>query len=87
VRKRKLALLFITNASTTERLQVVVEAPRAPFSLQRAIPATVLLPGEKVTARLLFTPVKKGQARGTLRVRSTDPTHKSVGVRLTGRGT
>jgi M6 family metalloprotease-like protein len=83
---RRLALMTLTNSSSTERLSVSVGKLKAPFSLQKAVAPTILAPGEKVTVRRLFTPKKKGKVTGSLAISSSDPRRPKVSVALSGTG-
>jgi fibronectin type 3 domain-containing protein len=84
---RRLALVTLTNSSSTERLSVSVGKLKAPFSLQKAVAPAVLAPGDKLTLRLLFTPRKKGKVTRSLSISSSDPRRPKASVALTGTGT
>jgi fibronectin type 3 domain-containing protein len=86
VRKKKLVIVTIRNTSSQEQMKVTVAKPKAPFSLQQAVPATTLAPGGEITARVLFSPKTRGKAKGKLTITSTDPGHLKLVVPLTGVG-
>jgi len=82
VGQSKEVTLFVENASRTEPLLIVPNAPQIPY-LTNAFPAT-LPPGGSFGIRILFAPSFRGKAAGTLTLTTSDPANPQVVVKLNG---
>jgi chitodextrinase len=80
------AQIQVRNESTTERLRVRVAGIEGPFVLVTQVGSFLLEPGAHRTLRVRFRPKRAGRVNGKLRLRSSDPDHLQVTVRLQATG-
>lgn len=86
VKKTKLAMVTLRNASTTERLRITVTPPAKPFGLPTPLGTVELEPGATRPVPVSFTPPKKKNYTKALRLRSGAPVRGAVNVKLRGVG-
>jgi subtilisin family serine protease/fibronectin type 3 domain-containing protein len=85
VRKKK-RLAFTVRNGGKGTLTVCIEAVAAPFSTSAERSSFTLAAGNSRTVTVQFAPKKRGAARASVAVRSTDPKRALVNVTLTGTG-
>jgi hypothetical protein len=86
VGKRAARRLVVRNGSREWPLEVRIGKVTGPFRLLSGGGRVTLGAGKERVLRLEFRPAKRGAARGSLRITSSDPDRQEVEVRLSGRG-